>query len=80
MSGLRRRVARNASRESRSSGFKAGRQLEAVMPTLGNESFPAKVRRYVRQTYQANDIRRSIAGHRPPPAGLTDRAPLQPKG
>lgn len=79
MSGLTRRIHRALTKETRSSGFKAGRNLQRVMLSLPGESFPTKVRRYVRETHQANDIRRQIRGHRPPPAGMTDRAPLQPK-
>lgn len=51
MSGLVRRVARNLGRKGHSSGYKAGRNLERIFPSEGRESFPKKVRRYLRLSY-----------------------------
>lgn len=53
MSGPRRKVHRALLRERRLSGFKAGKNLASVFPTEGGESFPTKVRRYVRETLRA---------------------------
>lgn len=81
MSGFKRQIKRAQEREARGSGFSNGKKLKLAMRKNGpfpipGQSFPNAARRYVRHLYQVSDIRMaSLRGHRPPPAGLSDRAP-----
>lgn len=59
MSGLRRRAARNRAREGGTTGHRGGRNLSKLEPTIDRESWPTKVRRFVRESYQKG-IRNAI--------------------
>lgn len=69
MSGLARRIKRNRFRANAVSGYKGGENLSSLLPTENGESWPTKVRRWVRLQYQIRDMRRK-AGRKVAPPGM----------